>query len=73
MCRPFSINILYLFDSFVSTLVTAVLTHHLAWVPTVMPAGGSPSRTYLDKHSAKWVSIQTYKLTCLLYMTHTCI
>ncbi|KAJ8319420.1 hypothetical protein KUTeg_004511 [Tegillarca granosa] len=40
---------------FVSTLVTAVLTHHLAWVPTVMPAGGSPSRTYLDKHSAKWL------------------
>jgi len=38
-----------------STLVTAVLTHHLAWVPTVMPAGGSPSGTYLEKHSAKWV------------------
>lgn len=41
--------------SFMSTLITAVLTHHLAWVPTVMPAGGSPSATYLDKHSAKWV------------------
>ncbi|XP_053385365.1 folliculin-interacting protein 2-like isoform X2 [Mercenaria mercenaria] len=40
---------------FMSTLITAVLTHHLAWVPTVMPAGGSPSATYLDKHSAKWV------------------
>ncbi|XP_060592263.1 folliculin-interacting protein 2-like isoform X2 [Ruditapes philippinarum] len=40
---------------FMSTLLTAVLSHHLAWVPTVMPAGGSPSATYLDKHSAKWV------------------
>lgn len=39
-----------------STLVTAVLTHHLAWIPTVVPAGGSPSATYLDKHSAKWVN-----------------
>ncbi|KAK3595116.1 hypothetical protein CHS0354_002368 [Potamilus streckersoni] len=40
---------------FISTVVTAVLTHHLAWVPTVTPAGGTPSNTYLDKHSAKWV------------------
>ncbi|KAL5019218.1 hypothetical protein ScPMuIL_004940 [Solemya velum] len=40
---------------FFSSLITAVLTHHLAWVPTVTPAGGAPSRTYLDKHSAKWV------------------
>ena len=38
-----------------STLLTAVLTHHLAWVPTVMPAGGTPSPTYRDKHNAKWV------------------
>lgn len=41
--------------SFMSTLITAVLTHHLAWVPTVTPTGVTPSRTYLDKHSAKWV------------------
>lgn len=40
---------------FMSTVITAVLTHHLAWVPTVTPAGGTPSDTYLDKHSAKWV------------------
>ncbi|XP_019639551.1 PREDICTED: folliculin-interacting protein 2-like [Branchiostoma belcheri] len=39
---------------FLSTLLTAVLTHHLAWVPTVTPAGATPpSRTYLDKHSSK--------------------
>ncbi|XP_059167121.1 folliculin-interacting protein 2-like isoform X2 [Physella acuta] len=40
---------------FVSTLLSAVLTQHLAWVATVTPAGGTPSRTYLDKHTAKWV------------------
>ncbi|XP_052772268.1 folliculin-interacting protein 1-like isoform X2 [Mya arenaria] len=40
---------------FMSSLLTAVLTHHLAWVPTVMPAGGTPTGTYLGKHSAKWV------------------
>jgi hypothetical protein len=45
----------YLPFSFISTLVTAVLTYHLAWIPTVTPAGAIPSRTYLDKHSAKWV------------------
>ncbi|KAK3091005.1 hypothetical protein FSP39_016401 [Pinctada imbricata] len=42
---------------FMSTLITAVLTHHLAWVPTVTPAGGTPSKTYLTNHSAKWVDI----------------
>ncbi|XP_074647410.1 folliculin-interacting protein 1-like isoform X2 [Tubulanus polymorphus] len=40
---------------FISTLITTVLTYHLAWVPTVTPAGAIPSRTYLDKHSAKWL------------------
>ncbi|XP_052071292.1 folliculin-interacting protein 1-like isoform X3 [Mytilus californianus] len=40
---------------FISTLVTAVLTHHLAWVATVTPAGATTSKTYLHNHSAKWV------------------
>ncbi|GFO02076.1 folliculin-interacting protein 1 [Plakobranchus ocellatus] len=40
---------------FVSTLLSAVLTQHLAWVATVTPAGGTPAHTYQDKHSAKWV------------------
>ncbi|XP_064621785.1 folliculin-interacting protein 1-like isoform X2 [Lineus longissimus] len=44
---------------FISTLVTAVLTYHLAWIPTVTPAGAIPSRTYLDKHSAKWLDTLT--------------
>ncbi|XP_033644097.1 folliculin-interacting protein 2-like [Asterias rubens] len=37
---------------FFSRLLTAVLMHHLAWVPTVMPAEAAPSRAYLDKHSS---------------------
>lgn len=40
---------------FLSTLVTAVLTNHLAWVPTVTPAGATPSRNYKDKHTARWM------------------
>ncbi|XP_033103120.1 folliculin-interacting protein 1-like isoform X2 [Anneissia japonica] len=40
---------------FVSCLLTAVLTHHLAWVPTVMPAGVTPNRAYLDKHSSTFL------------------
>ncbi|XP_033750955.1 folliculin-interacting protein 2-like isoform X2 [Pecten maximus] len=40
---------------FMSTLVTAVLTHHLAWVPTVTPAGGTSIRTYLHNHTPNWV------------------
>ncbi|RUS91366.1 hypothetical protein EGW08_000883, partial [Elysia chlorotica] len=40
---------------FVSTLLSAVLTQHLAWVATVTPAGGTPAHTYQDKHTAKWV------------------
>nr|XP_002740758.1 PREDICTED: folliculin-interacting protein 2-like [Saccoglossus kowalevskii] len=35
---------------FISRLLTAVLTHHLGWVPTVIPSGASPSQTYLAKH-----------------------
>ena len=45
----------YFPSSFISSMLTAVLTYHLAWIPTVTPAGAVPSRTYLDKHTAKWV------------------
>lgn len=37
---------------FMSRLMTGVLMHHLAWVPTVMPAGATPSRAFHDKHSS---------------------
>ncbi|GAB1598979.1 folliculin-interacting protein 1-like isoform X2 [Argonauta hians] len=40
---------------FISTVISAVLTYHLAWVPTVTPTGGSTSKKYMDKHSAKWL------------------
>lgn len=40
---------------FVSTVISAVLTYHLAWVPTVTPTGGATSKKYMDKHSAKWL------------------
>uniref|UniRef100_T1J365 UDENN FNIP1/2-type domain-containing protein n=1 Tax=Strigamia maritima TaxID=126957 RepID=T1J365_STRMM len=53
-------NLLNQFDNksskfFVSTLLTAILTHHLAWVPTVMPSGINPNHSYHEKHSAKWL------------------
>ncbi|XP_031574334.1 folliculin-interacting protein 1-like [Actinia tenebrosa] len=42
---------------FLTAVLSAVLTHHLAWVPTVMPAGAAPSRAYLDKHSSKTLDL----------------
>ncbi|KAJ8022606.1 Folliculin-interacting protein 1 [Holothuria leucospilota] len=42
---------------FMARLLTAVLTHHLAWVPTVMPSGSTPSRAYLDKHSSSMLDL----------------
>ncbi|CAD5119151.1 DgyrCDS7789 [Dimorphilus gyrociliatus] len=41
---------------FTSCLLTAVLTRHLSWVPTVAPADAGLSETYLNKHSAKWLT-----------------
>lgn len=46
-----------LLHSFLSTLLTAVLTHHLAWVATVMPTGITPKRAYLDKHASTTVCL----------------
>ncbi|XP_041485512.1 folliculin-interacting protein 2-like [Lytechinus variegatus] len=42
---------------FMSRLMTGVLMYHLAWVPTVMPAGATPSRAFLDKHSSTTLDI----------------
>lgn len=36
-CAKFSISICFFLHSFVSTLLTAILTHHLGWVGTVAP------------------------------------
>uniref|UniRef100_S4RPR0 Folliculin interacting protein 1 n=1 Tax=Petromyzon marinus TaxID=7757 RepID=S4RPR0_PETMA len=32
--------------------IQAVLTHHLAWVPTVIPSGHPPLHTFAQKHSS---------------------
>jgi len=50
--------------SFLSCLITGVLTHHLSWASTVAPVGDTPASTYLDKHMAKWVSRSYLWYTC---------
>ncbi|XP_077999462.1 folliculin-interacting protein 1-like isoform X2 [Glandiceps talaboti] len=42
---------------FVSRLLTAVLTYHLAWVPTVTPSGAPPSQVYSSKHSSNTLNL----------------
>lgn len=42
---------------FVPALLTAVLTNHLAWVPTVMPNGQPPIKIFLEKHSSTSVDM----------------
>lgn len=42
---------------FLPALLTAVLTNHLAWVPTVMPNGQPPIKIFLEKHSSKTVDM----------------
>ena len=37
--------------------MTAILTNHLAWVPTVMPNGQPPIKIFLEKHSSKSVDM----------------
>ena len=42
--------------SFLSSLLTAVMTYHVAWVTTVTPSSDVARRAYLDKHSSESVS-----------------
>ncbi|XP_062867486.1 folliculin-interacting protein 1 isoform X2 [Trichomycterus rosablanca] len=44
-------------NQFFPALLTAVLTNHLAWVPTVMPNGQPPIKIFLEKHSSKSVDM----------------
>jgi len=53
--------------SFLSCLITGILTHHLSWASTVTPVGDAPASTYLDKHMAKWVSSP---FGCTLLLTY---
>ncbi|XP_032874230.1 folliculin-interacting protein 2 isoform X2 [Amblyraja radiata] len=40
-------------NQFLSALLTAVLTYHLAWVPTVMPNDHPPRKTFCEKHASQ--------------------
>ncbi|KAK6317429.1 hypothetical protein J4Q44_G00128290 [Coregonus suidteri] len=42
-------------NQFLPALLTAILTNHLAWVPTVMPNGQPPIKMFLEKHSSQSV------------------
>ncbi|KAM4545538.1 folliculin-interacting protein 1 isoform 1-T1 [Odontesthes bonariensis] len=44
-------------NQFLPALLTAILTNHLAWVPTVMPNGQPPIKIFLEKHSSKSVDM----------------
>uniref|UniRef100_A0A672QYN7 Folliculin-interacting protein 1-like n=1 Tax=Sinocyclocheilus grahami TaxID=75366 RepID=A0A672QYN7_SINGR len=44
-------------NQFLPALLTAVLTNHLAWVPTVMPNGQPPLKIFLEKHSSPSVDM----------------
>ncbi|XP_049597887.1 folliculin-interacting protein 1 isoform X1 [Syngnathus scovelli] len=44
-------------NQFLPALLTAVLTNHLAWVPTVMPNGQPPIKIFLEKHSSPSVDM----------------
>ncbi|KAG1714296.1 Folliculin-interacting protein 2 [Nymphon striatum] len=42
---------------FISSLLTAVLTHHLSWVPTITPSGVPNRHSYHQKQTAKWLDV----------------
>ncbi|KAK2908747.1 hypothetical protein Q8A67_004584 [Cirrhinus molitorella] len=44
-------------SQFLSALLTAVLTHHLAWVPTVMPSNLPPIKTACQKPASQTVDL----------------
>uniref|UniRef100_W5MN43 Folliculin interacting protein 2 n=1 Tax=Lepisosteus oculatus TaxID=7918 RepID=W5MN43_LEPOC len=44
-------------NQFLSALLTAVLTYHLAWVPTVMPNDHPPIKAFSEKHTSKSVDM----------------
>lgn len=44
-------------NQFLAALLTAVLTHHLAWVPTVMPNNHPPVKSFSEKHASQSVDM----------------
>ncbi|KAM6150546.1 folliculin-interacting protein 1 isoform 1-T1 [Erethizon dorsatum] len=62
LCRRFMKEFTFLMENasrnqFLPALITAVLTNHLAWVPTVMPNGQPPIKIFLEKHSSQSVDM----------------
>ncbi|MFT7807550.1 folliculin-interacting protein 2 isoform X1 [Arapaima gigas] len=57
LCRHFLHELTLLTEhtaksQFLAALLTAVLTYHLAWVPTVMPNDHPPIKAFSEKHSS---------------------
>ncbi|XP_043846109.1 folliculin-interacting protein 1 isoform X2 [Dromiciops gliroides] len=62
LCHRFMKEFTFLMENasknqFLPALLTAVLTNHLAWVPTVMPNGQPPIKIFLEKHSSQSVDM----------------
>ncbi|XP_018424899.1 PREDICTED: folliculin-interacting protein 2 [Nanorana parkeri] len=62
LCQHFLKELTYLIEQrnknqFFSALLTAVLTYHLAWVPTVMPNDHPPIKSFSEKHTSQSVSL----------------
>ena len=63
-----NVIIIYYYCSFMSTLLTTVLTHHSAWIYTV--SNDAPDRQEENKHKPKAVSIAAFYLQ-LLYVFYS--
>ncbi|KAM8973621.1 folliculin-interacting protein 1 [Pelodytes ibericus] len=62
LCQRFMKEFAFLMEytskcQFLPALLTALLTNHLAWVPTVMPNGQPPIKIFLEKHSSQSVDM----------------
>ncbi|KAG8592520.1 hypothetical protein GDO81_000533 [Engystomops pustulosus] len=62
LCQHFLKEFTYLIEQlnknqFFAALLTAVLTYHLAWVPTVMPNDHPPIKSFCEKHTSQSVSL----------------
>ncbi|KAM5193203.1 folliculin-interacting protein 2 isoform 2-T2 [Mantella aurantiaca] len=62
LCQHFLKELTYLIEhlnknQFFAALLSAVLTYHLAWVPTVMPNDHPPIKSFSEKHTSQSVSL----------------
>nr|DBA29051.1 TPA: hypothetical protein GDO54_009318 [Pyxicephalus adspersus] len=62
LCQHFLKELSFLIEQlnknqFFAALLTAVLTYHLAWVPTVMPNDHPPIKSFSEKHTSQSVSL----------------